>query len=131
MSDNFFNLEVDNIKNSADLSFILMKNIEDSLLSDKLCPYCKSDNYVKYGKTSIGRQRFLCNNCEKTFTLSTNTVFSNSKLEPSIWIKAIKCLDSGMTLRKMSSELGISLKTCQNLKKKINEIKKDGEIIGK
>ena len=111
-----------------DIFFI--NKIEDNLISEKLCPYCNGADFVKYGKTSKGRQRFYCNCCEKTFISNTNTVFSNSKLEPSTWLKAITCLESGMSLRKMSVELGISLKSCQNLKKKIIEMKKDGEIIG-
>ena len=103
----------------------------DNLISNKSCPYCDSKDFVKYGKTALNRQRLYCNNCKRTFTFSTNTVFSNSKLEPSVWLRAIECLNNGMSLRKMSAELDISLKTCQNLKKKIIEMNKEGEISGK
>ena len=102
----------------------------DNLISNKSCPYCDSKDFVKYGKTALNRQRLYCNDCKRTFIFNTNTVFSNSKLEPSVWLRAIECLDNGMSLRKMSAELGVSLKTCQNLKKKITEMKKDGEISG-
>lgn len=37
-----------------------------------LCPYCGSEDVVKYGKNSTGKQRMLCKNREckhKTFQL--------------------------------------------------------------
>ncbi|MBS6662551.1 IS1 family transposase [Prevotella histicola] len=28
-----------------------------------LCPYCHSNNIIKSGKSSTGKQRYLCKNC--------------------------------------------------------------------
>ncbi|MBF1424848.1 MAG: IS1 family transposase [Prevotella histicola] len=32
-----------------------------------LCPYCHSNNIIKSGKRSTGKQRYLCKNCQNRF----------------------------------------------------------------
>ncbi|MBF1557356.1 IS1 family transposase [Segatella salivae] len=31
------------------------------------CPYCHSNNIIKSGKSSIGKQRYRCKNCQNSF----------------------------------------------------------------
>ncbi len=48
-----------------------------------ICPYCKSDNVVKNGRNSTGRQRMMCRNSEckhKTFQLE----YSNNASKPGV-----------------------------------------------
>lgn len=44
------------------------------------CPYCKSNDFIKYGKASNKIQRFLCNECKSTFTPITKTIFDDHKI---------------------------------------------------
>lgn len=32
-----------------------------------LCPHCHSNNIIKSGKSSTGKQRYQCKNCHKRF----------------------------------------------------------------
>ncbi len=44
------------------------------------CPRCHSDNYILHGNTPQGKQRYKCLNCNKTYTLTSETIFNSSKL---------------------------------------------------
>ena len=56
-----------------------------------ICPYCETDNIRKYGITKNKIQRYYCNNCHKTFTPITGTIFDNHKISIGEWIEF--CLD--------------------------------------
>lgn len=51
------------------------------------CPYCEKSNFKKYGKTKNSVQRYYCNDCLKTFTAITNTVFDNHKISITEWVE--------------------------------------------
>lgn len=51
------------------------------------CPYCESSNFIKYGKTINGTQRYRCNNCKSPFTLLTGTIFEDHKISINEWIE--------------------------------------------
>lgn len=108
---------------SDDIQTKIKKNLNKGDVETIVCPHCGSGDFVKYGVTQANKQRYLCNSCKKTFIGNTNTVFNKSKLDVSVWLKAEKYLSEGMSLRKMAKELGVSLKTCQSLKRKINALK--------
>lgn len=72
------------------------------------CPYCNSTNFRKHG-TDRGIQRYRCKQCFKTYKDTTGT--------PLHWIhkkqlinKYIKCLQSGISIRKAARQTGI----CKN-----------------
>lgn len=53
------------------------------------CKHCGSANFKKFGKTKNGINRYYCNDCKKTFTITTNTIFENHKIAITEWIEFI------------------------------------------
>lgn len=82
------------------------------------CPHCGCVEVVKYGKKN-GRQRFKCNACGKTFSLTTGTVLYHSKLDLATWKKYLWCMTQKYPLRRCAQECGIRLKTAFFLRHKI------------
>ena len=81
------------------------------------CPICKKKLVVKYGKSSNGKQRYLCHNetCEcKTFI----TKYTNTGYLPKIKIQIIDMTLNGSGIRDTARVLGISTNTV------LTEIKK-------
>lgn len=52
------------------------------------CPYCGSVHFVRFGKKR-GKQRYLCNECRRTFVTTTNTILSMSHYPASVWKEVI------------------------------------------
>lgn len=52
------------------------------------CPYCKSNNIVGFGKNG-NIKRFKCKDCNKTFTLFTNTILEKTGYHWDIWIAVL------------------------------------------
>lgn len=53
------------------------------------CKCCKSPNICKRGFTNNKVQRYFCNDCKKTFSAITNTIFENHKISITEWIEYI------------------------------------------
>ena len=83
-----------------------------------VCPHCNKKHIVKNGKVR-GIQRYLCKDCSKTFNVLTKTVFANTKLPISTWIRYADCMSKQMTLRETAKAVGISLKTSFFMRRKI------------
>ena len=82
-----------------------------------LCPYCGSDNIVKYGKNSTGKQRMLCRNPEcrhKTFQLE----YENYASKPGTKEKIVEMAMNGSGVRDTSRVLKISPVTVIEVLKK-------------
>lgn len=60
----------------------------NSIKIDK-CKHCESYNVCKRGFTCNKVQRYFCNDCNKTFTALTNTIFENHKISITEWIEYI------------------------------------------
>ena len=76
----------------------------------KNCPNCNCKNYIKYGLYN-GIQRYKCKNCGKTFSKTTDSLWSYSKKEPIQWIKFIEYVIERKSLRFCAKKLEISLVT--------------------
>lgn len=50
------------------------------------CRYCQSLKIQKYGFTSNHVRRYRCSDCERTFTVTTGTIFDNHKIPISEWV---------------------------------------------
>ena len=88
---------------------------EDFLLSKKSengisCPHCKSLNIKKNGHKGL-MQRFMCKDCNKTFTARNNTITFSSKKSFATWKKYIDCMMNGFTVRKSAEICGINKDT--------------------
>lgn len=63
------------------------KLIENGINST--CPFCKSIEVVKRGRTTKN-QRFFCKNCNANFTAVTNTFLEKSNFDWQTWIRMQK-----------------------------------------
>ena len=50
------------------------------------CPHCHSDKFVRDGQTGTGLQRYRCQECHRTFTIITGTIFDQRKIPMTEWI---------------------------------------------
>ena len=74
------------------------------------CPICDSSEYTKYGWYN-GIQRYKCKECGKTFSNSTNSLWSYSKHNPTKWIEFIELMMEKKSLRFCAAKLEINLAT--------------------
>lgn len=65
--------KIANQKNSENL----LSHFEDENIIVR-CPNCNSLNYIKHGQNSSGYTRFKCKDCNKTFSVSNNTIFDGT-----------------------------------------------------
>lgn len=84
------------------------------------CPLCGSIHIVKNGvRKDTNRQKYLCRDCKKSFSDTTNTITFHSRKSYSIWENYISCLLKGMTLTDTAKEIGISVTTSFTWRHKI------------
>ncbi|WP_103623937.1 IS1595 family transposase [Campylobacter concisus] len=98
-------------KEKLEQNFTFIKEI-------KKCPHCKSTSFKKNG-TTHGKQRYICNDCKKTFAITNNTILFSSKKDLSVWKKYIHCMIEKYSLRKTAEICGINLSTAFNWRHKI------------
>lgn len=89
------------------------------ILEKNNCPHCGSWNFIKHGRTNLGRQRYRCRDCRKTFSETTGTPFMYSKKKLAAWESYFFCMESGLTLRSISKLLGMNLSTAFSWRHKI------------
>jgi IS1 family transposase len=71
------------------------------------CPYCKSVDINEHGLSTVGKQRYQCMSCKKTFQCEYTYAGSDPSIRSQIYIKTI----NGSGTRAVSRELGISRNT--------------------
>ncbi|MDI9217187.1 IS1595 family transposase [Clostridium tertium] len=78
----------------------------------KSCPYCQNSKFIKHGKFR-DIQRYKCKNinCSKTFSAKTNSPFSYSKKNITLWMKYLSLMNSGTSIRSCARILGINIAT--------------------
>lgn len=79
--------------------------------SPESCPHCSSNNFIKHSKFH-NRPRYMCKNCNRTFTMLTGTPIHGLKKQ-SLWIDYYKSMieDGFLPLNKMKKKFGISIQT--------------------
>ena len=88
-------------KNNKDENNLLLK-----LPNNHHCPFCKGNKVRKNGK-----QQMYCRDCNKYYTLKTNTIFANTKKPLTLWKKYIDLMIEGKSLRYIAKELNINTTT--------------------
>ena len=51
------------------------------------CPFCKAEKFKKSGYSKNGVQRYMCNECGKTFLPTTGTIFDEHRISISEWME--------------------------------------------
>lgn len=101
----------------------------------KCCPHCNSTSFKKNG-TKNKAQRYLCKDCNKTFTDTNNTILFSGKKDIEVWKKYIHCLLEKHSLRKTAQICNISLPTAfawrhkilDTLQTMMNEVELNGIV---
>jgi transposase-like protein len=75
----------------------LNKNVKSE--SKIICPICGSSSVKKNGKDSYEKQRYFCNDCHRSFSENTKTLFFCSHFTKDQWLKFIDYEISGLTLK--------------------------------
>jgi transposase-like protein len=120
---NFKELIFSNKSKISDEEFLQL--IKDRFFNtEKLCPRCGSSNFVKNGKNRLRRQRYICKDCERIFSDMTTSPLSYTKKPPEQWIKYMKCMSEGLTIRESAVIVKINRNTAFHWRHKIlNAIK--------
>lgn len=83
------------------------------------CPHCKSPHRAKRGHDSLGRQRFLCGGCGRSYTAHSGSAFAGAKLSRETWMRFAECHVDTLSLREAAAQCGICLKTAFLMRKRI------------
>ena len=75
------------------------------------CPHCHSEQVVKWGSKD-GNRRFRCNQCERTFSILTNTELAHLRYRKR-WISFIGAMVEEKSLREAAAICDVSLGTAQ------------------
>lgn len=87
----------------------IIRELEHRLIEEPECPHCHASIINRHGKKD-GMQRYLCKNCKKTFTATTNTPLARLRFKDK-WINYIEGMLESKTLRQSAKESDINLKT--------------------
>ena len=82
------------------------------------CPHCQSTWIIKYGKFE-NTQRHKCNDCERTFSATTNTPLYHSRKPIEYFGKFTELMLANTTLRDCANQLNINLKTAFSWRHKL------------
>jgi transposase-like protein len=90
-----------------------VSDIKEERFSNGLfCSKCGcTTNIVKAGKGRNNKQRYLCKNCSKIFTSTTDTFLHSTKKDIGIWKQYIQCMVRKYSIRKSTEECNISIRT--------------------
>ena len=84
----------------------------------RVCCHCNGIDVVRNGKRN-GVQRYLCRNCQKSFTDFTNSATYKRKKSLDKWLKYAKCMLNGYSIRKFAEEVEINIATSFQWRHKI------------
>ncbi|MBR2961208.1 MAG: IS1595 family transposase [Burkholderiaceae bacterium] len=77
----------------------------------KGCPDCGSIAFVKNGTTKLGKQRYRCKDCGKSFVRSTDTIIHRTRHSVEQWLGYIHCMMQEFSLRECAKFCQITLRT--------------------
>ena len=93
-----------------------------------LCPHCSSEEILKHGKTSLGKPRFYCKSCRKTFL----TKYQYNACKPEVKRLIVPMTLNSSGIRDISRVLKISpntvLSTLRNAYKQLPIIEKPRKV---
>lgn len=81
------------------------------------CPHCNSDEIIRYG-VRVGRQRYKCKDCSKTYSDHTHTPFRGTRY-PEKWIPFMEHMVNGLSIRRSAKILCVAASTVFHWRHKI------------
>ena len=76
-----------------------------------VCPACGSTHWVRNGHSKTGIQHYICKDCGKAFSSTTNTILQSTHMPFPVWKKYIECMVVGMSIRKTAEVCGLNKDT--------------------
>ena len=95
----------------------LLEVAEGEVTTKKVCPHCRSKHVHKRGMQS-GVQMYKCVDCTKWFSSTTGTPLWDIKKKEK-WQSYLTCMQAGKSIKKIASEIGISIQTSFDWRHKI------------
>lgn len=107
-----------------------IKHLEYARWGDTpICPYCGSDSTNSLTKES----RHHCNGCRKSFSVTVNTIFHNSRLPLQKWFLAISLIlnaKKGISARQLARDIEVNKDTAWSMGMRIREaMKNNGNML--
>ena len=87
---------------------------------EPVCPYCKSTSCTTVSK----EQRFHCNACNKSFSVTVGTIFHNTKIDIQKWFLAISLVlnaKKGISARQLARDIEVNKNTSWFMLMRIRE----------
>lgn len=89
------------------------KGLETYLLkhrfaNGRVCPHCGGSHVRKNGHRKDGSQKYICVSCNKSFMITTNTIYSGTHKDISVWRKFLECMADKKTLDQSAEICGIT-----------------------
>lgn len=82
------------------------------------CPHCGSQHVTKNGHVR-GKQRFVCHECSRSFSHTTNTLMAQSHYQASVWADFIRDTLDGESLDSSAEKFLFSHQTAFNMRHKV------------
>lgn len=95
---------------------------DNNHIKPNVCPDCLSSNVVKNGKSPQGVQKYKCNRCKKTRTITRNKLTYSSKKKFNQWARFIESLLAQDSLKVSCEKAKISRSTAFRWRIKILKI---------
>ena len=83
------------------------------------CPVCGGNEYVSNGHTPDGKQRYLCRNCHKPYTLMSNTIFHSTNKSFDTWAAYLTLMTFNVPLEMAEEVCGMSHPTAMLWRQKV------------
>lgn len=92
------------------------------------CPYCKSKNYTPLSEG----QRYHCNTCNTSYSVTVGTVFHKTKCDIQKWFYVISLVFKGypkISVRDLGKIMGVTKDTASRILKKVIQEKDNLTIL--
>jgi len=73
----------------------------------RVCPHCGGTHVRKNGHYKNGHQKYICVGCGRSFTIGTDTIYSGTRKDISVWQKYMECMAEGKSLDACAEACGI------------------------
>lgn len=91
---------------------------EEESVTILCCPHCGSVS-IKRNGTYDRKQRFICKDCKKSFSTTTNTFFFHNRISKEVWKNFIDYEMDSLTLKSIAYYLDISVHTAFRMRHKL------------
>ena len=89
------------------------------MIQRSLIPYPRSMDLFCYGHSKKGRQRYLCKDCSRTFTMVSKSFFKNTRISYEQRLKLMECEMIASSLKETSYQTRLSVTSCFYLRYKL------------